>query len=107
MYTVVRQMDDVKGVGMILKRNCRSIGVARKIAYENLDRTVNGYMTGVVEIYDSSKGSPFSVGELVGTVEHRPIYGGRIVWIAYYPDTGKVKARYVLSKSGNFNGSKF
>ena len=102
MYTVVRQMDDVKGVGMILKRNCRSISVARKVAYENLDSTVNGYMTGVVEIYDSSKGSSFSVGKLVGTVEYRPIYGGKIVWITY-TDAGKIKARYVLNKTGDLN----
>lgn len=102
MYTVVRQVDGVKGVGMILKRDCRSISVARKVAYENLDSTVKGYMIGVVEIYDSSKGSPFSVGKLVGTVESRPIYGGKIIWITY-KDAGKIKDRYVLNKTGDIN----
>lgn len=106
MYTVVRQVDEVKGVGMILKRDCRSIASARKVAYANLDSTVKGYMVGVVEIYDSSKGSSFSVGKLVGTVESRPIYGGKIVWITY-TDAGKIKDRHVLNKTGNFNGPKF
>lgn len=102
MYTVVRQVDEVKGVGMILKRDCKTISAARKVAYENLDNTVKGYMIGVVEIYDSSKGSSFSVGKLVGTVEHRPIYGVKAIWITY-TDAGKIKARYVLNKTGDIN----
>ena len=102
MYTVVRQVDEVKGVGMILKRDCKSISVARKAAYANLESTVKGYMTGVVEIYDSSKGSSFSVGKLVGIVESRPIYGGKIIWITF-TDNGKVKTRHVLNKNGDLN----
>ena len=92
MFIVIRTNEFNTQVGYIISRH-RSIVSARKSAMKCLE----GAYHSEVEIYDNTKAHPGSVGELVGVVRDKPIYGG-VTW--HSTDKDGKKARWLLRKNG-------
>lgn len=90
MYVAVMTSEFYSKTGRIIGRHY-TLENARKGAYSELIRDFNP--SNYVEIYDSKKSVGGSVGELVGAVKCKPIFG-HITW---HPVSG---GRWVLYKNG-------
>lgn len=92
VFTIVVEDESIKGKGYILGRR-NSLVEARKLAYANIIKIFSPE----IEVYQKPNSEQFTLGEMIGKVKNKPIYGG-ITWHTTTKD-GK-PARYLLRKNG-------